>query len=79
MNLNWSNREGRVKLKVFPSLANLHHKKNLNQNLNQIGVTMKDVSLAFWDWSDQFSYQKSFSVSQFVTDYQSQIWYLDIF
>lgn len=55
MNLNWSNREGRI------------------------GVTMKDVSLAFWDWSDQFSYQKSFSVSQFVTDYQSQIWYLDIF
>ncbi|EAR85821.2 WD domain, G-beta repeat protein (macronuclear) [Tetrahymena thermophila SB210] len=43
----------------------------------RIGATLKDVSLIFWDKQDMFKFQKGFSISAFVSDYQTNIWYLN--
>ncbi|KAL4463948.1 hypothetical protein ABPG74_005885 [Tetrahymena malaccensis] len=43
----------------------------------RIGATLKDVSLIFWDKQDMFKFQKCFSISAYVSDYQTNIWYLN--
>lgn len=39
---------------------------------------MKDLTLCFWDKSDNFKYEKQIFIQSMVTEYQSNIWYLEI-
>ncbi|EGR34417.1 RNA recognition motif protein, putative [Ichthyophthirius multifiliis] len=47
-----------------------------SEQQQRIGACLKDVSLAFWDKQGDFQSQKNFSISNFTTEYQINIWYL---
>ncbi len=38
---------------------------------------MKDCRLVFWDAKDNFESEKAFPVVEYLSDYQSQIWYIE--
>ena len=43
----------------------------------RIGATLKDFSLSFWDALDEYEAEKNFFVTNYSTDYQSNIWYIE--
>lgn len=38
---------------------------------------MKDFTLVFWERSDGFQFQKSFSTVQYLDEYSTDIWHLE--
>ncbi|EAR87863.2 WD domain, G-beta repeat protein (macronuclear) [Tetrahymena thermophila SB210] len=48
-----------------------------SERQERLGATLKDFSLCFWDRSDNFKYEKQISIQSFMSDYQTNIWYLE--
>ncbi|KAL4499692.1 hypothetical protein ABPG72_017232 [Tetrahymena utriculariae] len=48
-----------------------------SERQQRLGATLKDFSLSFWDRSDNFKYEKQISIQSFMSDYQTNIWYLE--
>ena len=43
----------------------------------RIGATLKDFSLSFWDATDNYEAEKNFFISNYSTEYQNNIWYIE--
>ena len=43
----------------------------------RIGATLKDFSLSFWDAIDDYEAEKNFFISNYSTEYQKGIWYIE--
>lgn len=47
-----------------------------SDNQRRVGGLFKDNHLAFWDSSDNFTFEKTFHVSQHILEEQTNIWYI---
>lgn len=43
----------------------------------RIGATLKDFSLSFWDANDNYEVEKNFFISNYSSEYQTNIWYIE--
>lgn len=43
----------------------------------RIGATLKDFSISFWDAIDNYETEKNFFISNYSTEYQTNIWYIE--
>jgi len=43
----------------------------------RIGASLKNYSLSFWDFQDDFKFEKNFSTHKFIPNNQVRIWYIE--
>ena len=42
-----------------------------------MGATLKDMTLSFWEINDNFEFESGFSLGNWVSEYQTNIWYVE--
>ncbi|EGR31432.1 hypothetical protein IMG5_109710 [Ichthyophthirius multifiliis] len=50
-----------------------------SERQQRIGATLKDLKLSFWDLQDNFQYEKQINIQNQLSEYQLNIWFLDLF
>ena len=50
-----------------------------SERQERIGAVLKDFTMTFWDFSDNFEFEKVISTASTCIEYQTNIWYLDYF
>lgn len=48
-----------------------------SERQGRLGAVFKDFSLSFWDSADNFTFEKTFSISQYCDEFQTDIWFLE--
>jgi len=43
----------------------------------RLGSVLKNFTMIFWDYEDNFEFQKMFSTGSMTFDYQTDIWYIE--
>jgi len=43
----------------------------------RLGATMKNFTLIFWEFQDDFKYERIISIANYVQDIQTRIWYIE--
>jgi WD40 repeat protein len=52
---------------------------SFSERQERVGAVLKDLTMVFWDNSDNFQYEKLIATCQCVPECQTSIWYLEYF